>query len=337
MKRAMLTSIAFALAGGVLMILEAIFRPRHLAYAWHAAATFGLTLTLGGFLVGAVLVNAGAKWSATLRHVHSAVGGAFPVACLAFIPILHVSDEIPLDVACLVVAIAFEESFRAAQLRDKKRAGVGAVGLIVVSILMTLFFFDVTLAPARPWVSDMFGLYVLVGSFGAGVGATALVGALAGGTFQVTQGQSSAWGRVELVATCLWGYCAFSLYMLIWIADMPREVAFFVPRTAYAWGWMTTVLVFGRFVIPFLMLVPRAPKQRWWHVGAMGALIVCVHALDCEAMVGPSSASSPSWLDLGGFLVVGGVLSLVAMLRFRRHAPLPGPREVEVALAYEGS
>src|SRR6185312_760293 len=77
------TSIAVAAVGGVLLVLEALFEPSRVALAWHAAATFGMTLALGGFFVGAVLVNAGAKWSATLRHVHCAIGGALPVACLA--------------------------------------------------------------------------------------------------------------------------------------------------------------------------------------------------------------------------------------------------------------
>jgi hypothetical protein len=330
-------SLVTAAVGGVLLALEAIFEPARVGCAWHAAATFGLTLTLGGFLVGAVLVNAGAKWPATLRHVHGALAGALPVACLAYIPLLHVSEHVALDVVYLVVAIAFEEFFRAASLREKNRAGVGAVGLVVVSILISVFFFDVTLAPSRPWGSDMFPLYALVGAFGAGVGATVVVGAAGATTFRVTPAQASAWGRIELVATSLWAYCAFALYMLIWVADLPREVGFFVPRTAYAWAWTSLVLVALRFVVPFLVLVPRAPKQRWRVVGALGALMVVSHAIDCELWIVPSSASAPNVLDLGAFLVVGGACALTAALRFRRHAPLPAPPDVDRALAYESS
>ena len=335
--RALATSAAVAVVGGLLLVLEAIFEPSRVAFAWHAAATFGLTLTLGGFFVGAVLANAGAKWSATLRHVHCAIGGALPIACLAYIPVLHVSEHVVLDVVYLLVAIAFEEVFRAASLHERRRAGVGAIGLVFVSILMSIFFFDVTLAPARPWGSDMFPLYALVGAFGAGVGATAFVGAADATTFRVTPAQASAWGRVELVATCLWAYAAFSLYMLIWVADLPREVDFFVTRTAYAWGWTTIVLVFARFILPFLLLVPRAPKQRWGHVGTIGALIVVAHAIDCELWIVPGATSRPSVLDLGPFLVVGGACALAATLRFRRHAPLPTTPDVDRALAYESS
>ena len=333
--KAAATSIAVAALGGVLLLLEAIFEPARLGYAWHAAATFGLTLTLGGFLLGAVLVNAGSKWSATLRHVHCAIGGALPIACLAYIPILHVSDHVVLDVVYLLAAIAFEEVFRAAALREKPRAGVGAVGLVFVSILLSIFVFDVTLAPARPWGSDMFPLYVLVGSFGAGVAATVVVGAGGATIFRVTPAHATAWGRLELVATCLWAYCAFALYMLIWVADLPREVDYFVPRTAYGWGWMSVVLVLARFVAPFLLLVPRDPKKRWSYIGSVGVLMVVAHAIDCELWIMPSATARPNVLDVGPFLVVGGVCALAAVLRFRRHAPLPAARDVDRALAYE--
>ena len=335
--RGFVVALGVALVGGALMIVQGFVDRAHLFYAWHAAATFGLTLSIGGFIVGAVLANAGASWEATTRRVHDAIGGVLPVACLAYIPVLHISEHWILDVLYLVFAIGFEEALRAASLHDKKRAGIGAVGLVFVAVLMSLFFYDVTLEPSRPWISDMFALYVLVGSFGGALGATAFAGARGREKLRVTAGQASAYGRVELVATCLWAYCAFALYMLIWVADMPREVGFFVSRSVGAWGWLTVSLVFGRFVIPFLLLVPRAPKQRWWHVGAIGALMVAMHALDCEMLVVPSSAPRPSLLDFGPFFVVGGVFALVAMLRFRMHAPLPAARDVEHALAYEGS
>ena len=335
--RAVVVAVAVALVGGVLVLLEGIFQPAHLAYAWHAAATFGLTMSLGGFFVGAVLSNSGATWSATIRRVHGAIGAALPIACLAYIPVLHLSDHVVLDCLYLLVAIAFEEAQWFVSTHDRKFAGIGAVGLVVVCLLMTIFFFDVTLAPSQPWVSDMFGLYVLVGAFGGAFGATAFAAATGGEKLRPTTGQSSAIGRVELVGVCLWGYCAFALYMLIWVADMPREVTFFIPRTAYAWGWLSIVLVFGRFVVPFLVLVPRQPKQHPWQVGAIGALTVVMQALDCELMIGPSVSGRPSFLDFGPFLVVGGALSLVALLRFRRHAPLPAAPDVEHALAYEGS
>lgn len=331
----MKTAIACALAGVALTIALALVDPTRAPLAWHAAATFGLTVSLGGFLLGAVLANAGATWAATIQRVHCAIGGALPVACLAYAPLVRRAAHPVLDALFLVVLVAVEETLRAASLRDKKRAGVGAIGLVVVAFVGTTFFFDVTLAPSRPWVSDMFGLYVLVGSFGGAVGATAIAAARAREKLRVTRAHASALGRIELVATCLWGYCAFALYMLIWVADLPREVGFFVARTSGAWGVLLVVLVFARFVAPFLLLVPRAPKQRWGHVGAVGVVMVAAHALDSEMLVVPSSSRHASLLDVGPFLLVGGVLSLVALARFRRHAPLPSPRDVDRALAYE--
>ena len=118
--RALVVSVLVALAGGVLMIISGVLHARHLAHAWHAAATFGLTVSLGGFLLGAVLANSGAKWSATIRRVHEAIGGSFPIACLAFIPVLHVSRHVAIDVVYLLVVIGIEELWRWADRKSTR-------------------------------------------------------------------------------------------------------------------------------------------------------------------------------------------------------------------------
>ncbi len=144
-------------------------------------------------------------------------------------------------------------------------------------------------------------------------------------------------GRLQLVAHCVWAYIAFSVYMLIWIADLPREITFFLARERGVWGGILIAIAFGRFVVPFLLLLPREPKRHWAFVGALGALTLVMHALECVWLVVPDVASAPRVLDFAAIALLGACGLAVAALRFRRHDALPADPKIDEALAYEAS
>ncbi len=59
-----------------------------------------------------------------------------------------------------------------------------------------------------------------------------------------------------------WAYIGFSQYMLIWYANLPVETSWYIARQLGGWGPISLLLLFGHFLIPFLMLITRWTK-RW--------------------------------------------------------------------------
>jgi hypothetical protein len=62
-------------------------------------------------------------------------------------------------------------------------------------------------------------------------------------------------GQMMLAFTVFWGYIAFSQYFLIWNANVPEETFWYNLREYGDWWWIGMVLVFGHFLVPFLLLL----------------------------------------------------------------------------------
>ena len=64
-----------------------------------------------------------------------------------------------------------------------------------------------------------------------------------------------ALGRLELSFVIFWAYAAFFQFMLIWIANKPSEVPFFIARMHGGFGIESIALVIGQFTLPFAVLL----------------------------------------------------------------------------------
>ena len=69
-------------------------------------------------------------------------------------------------------------------------------------------------------------------------------------------------GKMMLAFTVFWGYIAFSQYFLIWNANMPEETFWYNLREYGDWWGVGMVLVFGHFLLPFLLLLSYRYKVK---------------------------------------------------------------------------
>ncbi len=67
-------------------------------------------------------------------------------------------------------------------------------------------------------------------------------------------------GKWMFALTVFWAYIAFSQYLLIWYANIPEETIFYKHRFAGTWGWVSGLLLVGRFIIPFC--APARPRRQ---------------------------------------------------------------------------
>jgi hypothetical protein len=219
---------------------------------------------------------------------------------------------------------------------------LSAAGLPPVALTLTFGAFDWLMSLTPTWYSTIFGLLYFSGGF---VAALALVTVLARGARRVPLVASSihashtgALGRLVFAFLCFWAYMEFSQGIIIWIANKPDEVPWYVMRGAGALGDVFALLVVGHFAIPFFALLSRPLKRRPTLLALVGLWLLAMHYVDVYWLVMPilHHALALHWLDLAAPLAVLGFATAFATARTRRPIAADDPR-FAIALSYEGS
>jgi hypothetical protein len=237
---------------------------------------------------------------------------------------------------------------RAARAQDRaknswfltNRSAISAASLPLLGLTGSWAGFDWLMSAVPGWNMTSVGLYVLIGGFASALGVLAVLidSARRHGVLPraVSAAHSLALGRLLFAAVCLWAYIAVSQLIIVWIANLPREAAFYLPRARGGWRYLAALLVVGHFIVPFLLLLSRQWKERFVFVASLGAWIVLMHALDVYWMIAPSASSAPSLLALGPFLLLGALSLLTGLLHSSSEPAFP-VRDPELArsLGYE--
>jgi hypothetical protein len=205
-----------------------------------------------------------------------------------------------------------------------------APGLLMLVVTVTLASFDWSMSLDPHWYSTIFGLYCFSGGALAFVAAWTLIcrflrdkGVLAN-TINIEHYHDL--GKWMFALVIFWAYIAFSQYLLIWYANIPEETIWYFHRFEGSWGVLSFVLLFGHFIIPFLVLLPRAAKRNLRVLTGMAIWLLVMQYLDFYWQVMPTfyaAGVAPHWLNLACLGAVGSVFALVFWSRMKAHALMP--------------
>lgn len=176
------------------------------------------------------------------------------------------------------------------------------------------------------WYSTMFPWYVFSTLFVSGITTIALVTIhlkSRGLIPFVSDKHLHDLAKYVFAFSIFWTYLWFSQFMLIWYANIPEEVTYFVIRIQEY-----RVLFFGmlilNFVFPILMLMNSDYKRIPWLVVITGIIVLVGHYIDVFLLVMPSTVGHHWYFGipeiaaicffLGLFIfVVGNSLSKVSL------------------------
>ena len=212
----------------------------------------------------------------------------------------------------------------------KKMRTWSAPGIVLFALSITFAAYDWLMSLDAHWYSTIFGVYIFAGSFHGFTAFLVLIGltlrkkGILANT--ISKEHYHDLGKFLFAFTIFWGYMAFSQYFLIWYANIPEETIWYFHRWEGTWKYITLLLVFGHFLIPFIGLMPRAAKRNMNYLKFMSAWILIMHFFDLYWIIFPTIHEHEihfSWMDIAALLGIGGIFLWYFWLRYLSHALVP--------------
>lgn len=196
-------------------------------------------------------------------------------------------------------------------LRIRQRI-VGAAGLPLLALTLTFASFDWVMSLHPAWYSTMFGVYVFAGGFVAALALLTIIVTLADLRGQMATllrpSHYYALGRLLLAFVIFWAYITFFQFMLMWMANKPEEVSWYIARSEHGWQWVALTIIVLHFAVPFLVLLSYRIKWRPRALSVIAALIVLAHWIEIHWMIVPATGSGVvvHWVDFGAMALFAG-------------------------------
>lgn len=354
------TTAALGVIGVLLLAGAVAIGGRNVLPPLLPACLFWGGLSLGSLALLLIHRLAGGRWGLSMGPPLRAAASALPVAAVLAIPLVVWVADIwswarpgapsggavatwfrawYLEIGCftgraliyLAVWVALARglgAFRSGVSRGVIGRGAAGLGLLAMLLTTTLFTFDWVMSLDPLWYSAEFGLLVGVAQATAALGLASLWLALNGG--------AKACGRADelhdaanllLAGVLLWAYLSLMQFITVWIADLPEEIRWYLPRLQTDWRWLglAVVLLHPGLALPILLSVRLKSTARGVAVAA--GLVLAGQAFFALWLTLPTLR--PDRLSIGALdvAVLGGVGALWLAVFLWRTGSL-GPRPV---------
>lgn len=318
----MLALAALVLAGFGWWSDPAAFRPAWLVgfLLWAGLGVGCLTVLMLGHLLGD-------PWLAPVRGELEAGALTLPLLALLSVPLLlGLADVYPwarpggeaglpetrarwLGGTAFVVRTAIYLAVWSALAWAMTRPGrhhrrLAAVGLMLVLPTVTLAGMDWVMSLDPAWLSSLYGL-----AFGVAQAVAALAAAILAATLRPDRDPpgrvaslTGALLALALASAWLW----FVQFLVVWSADLPHEVAWYLARREGVWWWLMPGLTVPAAGLAALLLVGGRLRRLRWVLVAATLLLLVQHAAHLYWQVRPGTPDgAPSWRDALAVAAVG--------------------------------
>jgi hypothetical protein len=320
-------ALIIGVAGLILCLVGAVFRPAQFLQSYLFGYVFLLGLTLGCMAILMVQYLTGGDWGIVIRRTLEAAMRILPLMAVGFLPIaLGVRElyvwarpaqaaaegldyrteylNIPFFIVRAVVYFAVwlamahrldrwsrEQDRGGAQGWLKRLRRLSGPGLVIYAVTITFAAYDWLMSLNPEWFSTIFGLLIIAGEALSAVAFVILVAAL----LSTREPMALVFqprhfhdlGKLLLAFVMVWAYMSFSQLLIVWSGNLPREIPFYLPRMQSSWRWIGVMLIVLHFALPFALLLSRDLKRRAGRLAALAGLVIVMRVVDLFWLVAP--------------------------------------------------
>jgi hypothetical protein len=217
-------------------------------------------------------------------------------------------------------------------------------GLVVYAITVFFMSVDWIMSLDPHWFSTIYGMLFMVGEGLSALAFTIAVIVLLAKTEPMSSIIGSPHlhdlGKLLYAFVMLWAYLTFSQFLIVWSANLPEEIPWYLVRMQGGWGYIGLLLIFGHFFLPFFLLLNRDLKRNHTLVASVAIFMVLIRWVDIFWLIGPAHGRAPlaanlSWLYFVTPVALGGIWVALFLWQLGTRPLLPlGEPDLESALAH---
>ena len=327
--------------------------PEQFLRSYLVGMFFWFGMGMGCLALLMIHMVAGGAWGTMIRRPLEAGTRTIPVMWLCFLPLLilapklytwadpaHANDKIVLakhlylnlkflwirwliygavwmGLSYILNKWSLEEDRTKSWKVSSNMEKISGPGIVAYFFTITFAAVDFLMSLDVTWASTIYGFLVAVGQ---GLSAISLVVAVlvllskyAPMDHAVTSKHLHDLGKLMLAMVMLWAYLSFSQYLIIYSANLPQEITWYVRRLNGGWQWVGLFLLLFHFALPFALLLSQTLKKNPTTISSIAIFIICIRIVDVFWLVEPnfqdvnSPAFTVSWLDFVAPIGFGGL------------------------------
>jgi hypothetical protein len=199
-------------------------------------------------------------------------------------------------------------------------------GIVLFFLTVTMASIDWLMSLEPHWFSTIFGVIYIVGMGLMTWGFMYLVALplsrrkpLEG---LITEQRLRDLGTFMLACVMLWAYTSFSQLLIIWSANLPEEITWFITRLEGGWEYIGYGMILFHFAVPFLFLISSTMKAKTQLLSFLAIGLIFMRLVDLYWIIAPAFTKVPAdhgpsfhstgiafhWLDLAIPVGIGGIL-----------------------------
>jgi hypothetical protein len=326
-----------------------LFDPNQFFRAYLAAYLFYFGLPMGSMALLMIYYCTGGAWGFVIKRFLEAEMRTLPLAGLGFIPIglgagrlypwANPAESNPLlefqrhylnlaffwgravlffalwlGLAALL-GVWSKSQDRAPNPRFRRRfENLGGAGLVIYGVTLHFASLDWFMSLQPAFHSTIFAPIIAGGQLVSALALAILLLALLRGQPPLSKMVSAKvltdLGNLLLSFVVVWTYLCWFQYMLSWIANLPVDAVWYMPRLRGSWQGVALLLVFLHFAAPFVLLLWRRIKRDLDVMQRLAGLLLLMQLVFAFYQVLPAfhvDRLSGHWMDFLAPLAMGGL------------------------------
>lgn len=209
----------------------------------------------------------------------------------------------------------------------RKQYNTAAFFLVFFAVSSSMSAWDWLMSIDAHWFSTLFGWYVFAGFFVSGISMMLLITLYLkrqGLLSHVNENHIHDMAKFMFAFSVFWTYLWFSQYMLIWYANIPEEINYFLERFNTPYKYVVIPMLIINFAFPLVVIMHRYAKRNFGLLTFVAVMILFGHFLDMFQIIMPGIVKenwSIGFIEIGMFLGFLGLFLFVVLSSLAK-APL---------------